>query len=164
MVSIMYKVFVKFVQDIYGTNEPIPLHAPIFEGNEKKYLLETIDSTFVSSVGGFVNRFEESVAEYTGAQFAIATVNGTSALHIALKIIGVEADTEVITQSLTFVASCNAIRYCQATPVFVDVDRKFLVELLDKNLERVCTNIREDFQKLRLYYILISINYESLKN
>lgn len=146
MASLMYKVFVKFVQDIYGTNEPIPLHAPIFEGNEKKYLLETIDSTFVSSVGGFVNRFEESVAEYTGAKFAIATVNGTSALHIALKIIGVEADTEVITQSLTFVASCNAIRYCQATPVFVDVDRNTLGLSHESLQEFLMTNteIRDD--------------------
>ncbi|MES9857785.1 MAG: LegC family aminotransferase [Sedimenticola sp.] len=119
----MYEDFVYFVRDLYGTNDLIPLHAPQFQGNEKQYLLETIDSTFVSSVGKFVDRFEQSVAEYTGAKHAIATVNGTAALHIALKLAGVEPECEVITQSLTFVATCNAIRYCQAKPVFVDVDK-----------------------------------------
>jgi len=114
--------FVKFVQELYGSTDPIPLHAPQFRGNEKKYLLEAIDSTFVSSVGAYVDQFEERLAEYTGAKYAIATVNGTSALHIALKLADVKPNTEVITQSLTFVATCNAIHYCQAVPVFVDVD------------------------------------------
>jgi len=118
----MYKEFVHFVRELYQTNDFIPLHAPQFRGNEKEYLLDTIDSTFVSSVGEYVDQFEERVAEYTGAKHATATVNGTSALHIALKLSGVEPNTEVITQSLTFVATCNAIRYCQAEPVFVDVD------------------------------------------
>jgi len=122
----MYSSFVKFVQELYGTKEPISLHSPRFEGNEKRYLLETIDSSFVSSVGEFVNRFEQSVAEYTGSNYAIATINGTSALHIALKLAGVEPGTEVITQSFTFVATCNAIRYCNAIPIFVDVDSKTL--------------------------------------
>jgi len=118
----MYKEFVHFVRELYQTNDFIPLHVPQFRGNEKEYLLDTIDSTFVSSVGAYVDKFEERVAEYTGAKHAIATVNGTSALHVALKLAGVEPNTEVITQSLTFVATCNAIRYCQADPVFVDVD------------------------------------------
>jgi len=118
----MYKEFVHFVRELYQTNDFIPLHAPQFRGNEKEYLLDTIDSTFVSSVGEYVDQFEGLVAQYTGAKHAIATVNGTSALHIALKLAGVEPNTEVITQSLTFVATCNAIRYCQAEPVFVDVD------------------------------------------
>jgi len=122
----MYSSFVKFVQELYGTKEPISLHSPRFEGNEKRYLLETIDSSFVSSVGEFVNRFEQSVAEYTGSNYAIATINGTSALHIALKLAGVEPGTEVITQSFTFIATCNAIRYCNAIPIFVDVDPKTL--------------------------------------
>lgn len=122
----MYENFVHFVRDFYGTSDFIPLHAPTFRGNEKKYLLETIDSTFVSSVGQFVDRFERNVTEYTGAKYAIATVNGTSALHIALKLVGVEKNTEVITQSLTFVATCNAIRYCGAKPIFVDVDKATL--------------------------------------
>ena len=122
----MYKDFVHFVRKLYGTKDFIPLHAPKFQGNEKKYLIETIDSTFVSSVGEFVDRFELSVADYTGAKYAIATVNGTAALHIALKLVGVQNDSEVITQSLTFVATCNAIRYCGAKPVFVDVDKATL--------------------------------------
>ena len=119
----MYENFAKFVQELYGTTGPIPLHAPQFGGNDKRYLLETIDSTFVSSVGQFVDQFEQKTVEYTGVKYAIATVNGTSALHIALKLSGVEQGNEVITQSLTFVATCNAIRYCGAKPLFVDVDR-----------------------------------------
>jgi len=138
--------FVSFVRELYQTNDFIPLHAPQFRGNEKEYLLDTIDSTFVSSVGAYVDQFEERVAQYTGAKYAIATVNGTSALHIALKLAGVEPNTEVITQSLTFVATCNAIRYCQAEPVFVDVDLETmglspdsLAAFLDEHAE-----IRED--------------------
>jgi len=115
--------------------QSLSLYIPrVFIGNEKKYLLETIDSTFVSSVGGFVNRFEEDIAKYVGVKYAIATVNGTAALHIALKLAGVSEDSEVITQSLTFVATCNAIRYCNARPLFVDVDRKTL-GLSAENLE-----------------------------
>ena len=90
------------------------------------YLNECIDSTFVSSVGKFVDRFEEMVAEFIGSKYAIATVNGTSALHIALKLVGVDEQSEVITQPLTFVATCNAISYCNAKPVFVDVDKDTL--------------------------------------
>ena len=100
----------------------IPLHAPVFVGNEKEYLNECIDSTFVSSVGKFVNRFEEMMQEISGAKYAVATVNGTSALHIALHVLGVGYEDEVITQPLTFVATCNAIKYTGANPVFVDVD------------------------------------------
>ena len=122
----MFDDFVRFVRELYDTEEFIPLYEPKFSGNEKKYLIETIDSTFVSSVGKFVNEFEHKVAEYTGIKYAIATVNGTAALHISLKLSGVEQGTEVITQSLTFVATCNAIRYCGAKPVFVDVDRSTL--------------------------------------
>lgn len=113
---------VEFVQDIYQTKAFIPLHEPRFKGNEKKYLNECIDSTFVSSVGKFVDEFEKRIAEYTGAKYAIATTNGTSALHIALLLAGVQNDDEVITQPLTFIATCNAISYCNAKPVFVDVD------------------------------------------
>ena len=119
----MFEDFVNFVQDLYSTQEPIPLHAPQFHGNEKKYLIETIESTFVSSVGEFVDYFESSVQNYTGIKYAIATVNGTAAIHLALKLSGAARDTEVITQSLTFVATCNAIRYCEANPVFIDVEK-----------------------------------------
>jgi perosamine synthetase len=122
----MYKEFVRFVRELYRSDEFIPLHAPVFKGNEKQYLLETIDSTYVSSVGPYVDQFEKVMSDYTGAKYAIATVNGTTALHIALQLAGVEPDTEVITQSLTFVATCNAIRYCQAMPVFIDIDQSTL--------------------------------------
>ena len=117
---------VAFVRDQFGTNDFIPLHAPRFEGKEKEYLLDTIDSTFVSTVGAYVTQFEEKVAQYTGARNAIATVNGTSALHAALVVAGVQRNDEVITQPLTFVATCNAIRYCEAEPVFVDIERATL--------------------------------------
>lgn len=122
----MYKEFVNFVQELYNTKELISLHTPQFKGNEKKYLLETIDSTFVSSVGKFVDQFEQKISEYTGVKYAIATVNGVAALHIALKLAGVKNNSEVITQSLTFVATCNAVRYCGARPIFIDVDKNTL--------------------------------------
>ncbi|WP_320113077.1 LegC family aminotransferase [Draconibacterium orientale] len=104
----------------------IPLHAPTFGGNEKKYLNECIDSTFVSSVGKFVDRFEEGVAKYTGANKAVVCVNGTNALHLALLLAGVESNDEVLSQALTFIATANAISYCGAKPVFVDVDKDTL--------------------------------------
>ncbi len=106
-------------------NEPkefIPLHAPHFGGKEKEYVLDTIESTFVSSVGAFVNRFEDMMKEITGAKYAIATVNGTTALHLSLIMAGVERDEIVITQALTFVATANAISHLGATPIFLDVD------------------------------------------
>jgi len=118
----MYRDIVEFIQELYGTKEFIPLHEPRFIGNEKKYLNDCIDSTFVSSVGKYVDMFEEQFALRVGAKYAIATVNGTSALHIALLLANVKKDDEVITQPLTFIATCNAIDYCGAEPIFVDVD------------------------------------------
>jgi aminotransferase in exopolysaccharide biosynthesis len=118
----MYKGVVDFIQTMYGTKEFIPLHEPRFVGNEKKYLNEAIDSAFVSSVGAFVDKFEREFASYVGAKYAIATVNGTAALHVCLLLAGVGRDDEVITQPLTFIATCNAIDYCGAKPIFVDVD------------------------------------------
>lgn len=117
---------IQFVREYFGTKEFIPLHAPVFPGREKEYVADTIESTFVSSVGTYVDRFEEDMASYTGSAKAVATVNGTAALHIALKLAGVEAGDLVITQPLTFVATCNAIAYCNAEPVFIDVDRETL--------------------------------------
>lgn len=121
-----YQNIIDFIRDLYQTSEFIPLHEPKFAGNEKAYVIDCIDSTFVSSVGKYVDRFEQMLAEYTGAKYAVATVNGTAALHIALKLVGVNQGDEVITQSLSFVATCNAITYCGAKPVFVDVDRDTL--------------------------------------
>lgn len=100
----------------------LPLHAPIFAGNERRYVMETIDSTFVSSVGAFVNRFEEMLQEITGAARAVATVNGTAALHMALLLVGVGQGDMVLTQPLSFVATANAIAHAGACPAFVDVD------------------------------------------
>jgi len=135
---------VDFIKKTFTTTEFIPLHEPRFIGNEKKYLNECIDSTFVSSVGKFVDEFENNIAEFTGAKYAVATTNGTSALHISLILAGVERDDEVITQPLTFIATCNAISYTGASPVFVDVDLdtmglspKSLQEFLNVNCEIV---------------------------
>ena len=122
----MFNALVRFIREQYRTDGFIPLHAPVFAGHERKYVVETIESTFVSSVGAFVDRFERDMAEYTGSPRAVATVNGTAALHIALQLAGVKPGELVITQSLTFVATCNAIAYCGAEPVFVDVDRHTL--------------------------------------
>jgi perosamine synthetase len=121
-----HQAIIDFIRGLYQTSEFIPLHEPKFVGNEKAYVIDCIDSTFVSSVGKYVDRFEQMMAEYTGAKYAIATVNGTAALHIALKLVGVNQGDEVITQPLSFIATCNAISYCGATPVFVDVDRDTL--------------------------------------
>ena len=117
-----YKKITDFIHDLYGAPE-VPLHAPCFIGNEKKYLAECVDTTFVSSVGQFVDRFEEKMAQYTGAARAVTCVNGTNALHLALLLVGVARGDEVLTQALTFIATCNAIRYIDAHPVFLDVDQ-----------------------------------------
>jgi len=113
---------VDFIRKIYGDGA-IPLHRPIFDGNEKAYLSDCIDSNFVSSAGAKVFEFEDKVASFTGAKHAVAVVNGTNALQVALLVAGVNAGDEVITQALTFVATCNAISYAGANPVFIDVDK-----------------------------------------
>lgn len=122
----MFGDLIQFVREQYRTADFIPLHAPVFQGRERDYVVETIESTFVSSVGEFVGRFEREMATYTGSPGAVATVNGTAALHAALVLAGVQRGDLVITQALTFVATCNAIAYCGAEPVLVDVDRATL--------------------------------------
>jgi len=117
----MIEKFCNLARNLYG-DEFIPLHRPIFEGNERRYLVDCIDSNFVSSVGVKVTEFEEKIAEYTGAKYAVATVNGTAALHVAIELAGVNIGDEVLSQALTFIATCNAITYAGAHPVFVDVD------------------------------------------
>lgn len=102
------------------------MHAPRFGASERQYLLDCLDSTFVSSVGAYVDRFEDALALYTGANKAVSVVNGTAALHVALRLVGVEPGDLVLTQSLSFVATCNAIAYCSAQPLFADVDRETL--------------------------------------
>ena len=118
----MHNKLINFIRDIYSTSDFIPLHAPTFKGNEQAYLAETITSTFVSSVGKFVDEFENKIQTYTGTARAVATVNGTSALHTALHLADVKAGDLVITQALTFVATCNALYHMGAQPVFIDID------------------------------------------
>ena len=113
---------ISFIKSQYKTEEFIPLHVPYFGGNEKKYLIDTIDSTFVSSVGAYVDCFEGMMTEITATQKAVAVVNGTAGIQIALRLVGVKKNDEVITQALTFVATANAIAYNNAHPIFLDVD------------------------------------------
>lgn len=113
---------ISFVRDHYKSDEFIPLHEPRFRANERKYVLDTIDSTFVSSVGAYVDRFEEMMQAFTVAEKAVAVVNGSASLQVALRLAGVKAGEEVITQALTFVATANAIAYNHAAPIFIDVD------------------------------------------
>jgi len=144
-----FEEIINFIKEIYK-KDFIALHEPVFIGNEKKYLNDCIDSTFVSSVGKYVNLVEEMIADYVGSKYAVATVNGTSALFVALKLAGVSQEDEVITQSLTFVATANAISYLGAKPVFLDVDLdtlglspKSLKKFLEDNCEIVdnkCVN------------------------
>lgn len=118
-----YSKTINFIKELYGNQEFTPLAVPVFAGNEKKYLEECIDTTFVSSVGKFVDRFEEDMARYTGAKRAVVCVSGTNALHMSLMLSGVKRDDEVLTQALTFIATCNALSYIGAYPVFIDVDK-----------------------------------------
>ena len=123
----MYKKIVSFIREVFKEESTfIPLHEPRFIGNEREYVLSAIDSTFVSSVGEYVTKFENKMCEVTGAKYAIATVNGTNSLHLALLLAGVESADEVLTQPLTFIATANAISYANATPHFVDVDKDTL--------------------------------------
>lgn len=122
----IFQKIVDFVKLQYPNKGFISLHEPVFVGNERKYVMDAIDSTFVSSVGRYVDRFEEMAKEYTGAKHAIAVVNGTSALHMSLLLAGVKRDDYVLTQPLSFIATCNAISYVGAIPYFIDIDRQTL--------------------------------------
>ena len=137
-----YNKTICFIKEVFGNQEFTPLAVPVFAGNEKKYLEECIDTTFVSSVGKFVDRFEKDMAEYAGCKKAVVCVSGTNALHMSMMLVGVERDDEVLTQALTFIATCNAISYIGAHPVFIDVDKSTmglspdaLKEWLVKNTE-----------------------------
>ena len=147
----MYQKVIGFIKDLYNNQEFVPLAVPKFIGNEKKYLNECIDTTFVSSVGKFVDRFEEDMAAYSGVKRAVVCVSGTNALHMSLMLVGVKRDDEVLTQALTFIATCNALSYIGAHPVFIDVDKSTMglspdamKEWLQKNAEvRKNTRINE---------------------
>ncbi len=144
----MFKKEISFIKSLFN-KENIALHEPCFIGNEKKYLLECIDSGFVSSVGEFVTRFEEALKEKTKTRFVIATNTGTAALHIALLANGIDENCEVITQSISFVATANAIAYTGAKPVFLDIDENTL-SLSPKALEHFLEN--QTYQKDNLSY------------
>jgi perosamine synthetase len=124
------------------TGGPCALHEPVFRGNEGKYVSECISSGWVSSVGAFVDRIEADLCDYTGAGFAVATVNGTAALHVALLLAGVRKDDEVVIPALSFVATANAVSYCGAIPHFVDVNFKTL-GMDAPNLERHLSEVAE---------------------
>jgi len=137
-----YSRTIDFIKEVFGNQEFTPLAVPVFAGNEKKYLEECIDTTFVSSVGKFVDHFENDMAAYAGCKKAVVCVSGTNALHMSMMLVGVERGDEVLTQALTFIATCNAISYVGAHPVFIDVDKSTmglspdaLKEWLVKNAE-----------------------------
>ncbi|MBT4968971.1 MAG: LegC family aminotransferase, partial [Bacteroidetes bacterium] len=143
----IYNNLITFIRDWYKTDKFIPLHEPRFKEIDREYVLDAIDSTFVSSVGEYVNRFERDLAAYLGVKRAVVTVNGTAALQVALRLVGVKAGSEVITQPLTFVATANAIAYHNASSLFVDVNRDTLglcpdalEKFLDQNAEKRGTN------------------------
>lgn len=138
-----YAKTIDFIKELYGNQEFTPLSVPKFIGNEKKYLEECIDTTFVSSVGKFVDRFEEDMARYTGAKKAVVCVSGTNALHMALILSGVERNDEVLTQALTFIATCNALSYIGAHPVFLDVDRSTMGLSPDAMKKWLCKNTEQ---------------------
>ncbi|ELM5140533.1 aminotransferase LegC [Campylobacter jejuni] len=144
----MFEKEISFIKSLFN-KENIALHEPCFIGNEKKYLLECIDSGFVSSVGEFVTRFEEALKEKTKTRFVIATNTGTAALHIALLANDIDENCEVITQSISFVATANAIAYTGAKPVFLDIDENTL-SLSPKALEHFLEN--QTYQKDNLSY------------
>lgn len=139
----MYKQTVDFIKAQFPGQDFIPLHEPRFLGNEKKYLLECIDSTFVSSVGKYVDDFEKQIAAYTGAKYAVAAVNGTAALHMGMLVAGVKHNDIVITQALSFIATCNAIAYIGASHVFVDVD----MDTMGMSPEKLKTYLKEFAEK-----------------
>ena len=139
----MYKDLIKFIKDWYQTDQFVPLHEPRFKKIDREYVLDAINSTFVSSVGEYVNRFEHDLAKYLNVKRTVVTVNGTAALQVALRLAGVKAGDEVITQPLTFVATANAIAYNNASPLFIDVNEKTLglcpdalEQFLDQNAEK----------------------------
>jgi perosamine synthetase len=141
---------ISFIQESFRSTEFIPLHAPTFRGKEKDYLIETIDSAFVSSVGAYVNQFEGMMSTITNTKKSVAVVNGTAGIQVALQLVGVSSGDEVITQALTFVATPNAIVYNGAAPIFLDVD----IDTMGLSPKAV-TQFLEEFGELRAWRIPI---------
>ncbi len=140
----MFNSIIKKINALYPNQSPVSLHSPVFNGNEKKYLNECIDSTYVSYVGKYVSDFEKIVSNYVQSKHSVAVVNGTSALQIALKVSGVMPGDEVITQSLTFVATANAISHCGAIPILMDVDLDTLGMSVEKTQKWLSRNTLYD--------------------
>lgn len=122
----MFEEIIAFIKSLYGHDRPIALHEPRFIGKEKEYLLDVIDSTFVSSMGKYLDELEHKIKCFVGAKYAITMINGTSALHTALLVAGVKPGDEILTQPISFVATVNAMAYVQANPVFIDVSKETL--------------------------------------
>ncbi len=137
-----FEKIIQFIRNVFGA-ENISLHEPCFCGNEKKYVIDVIESTFVSSVGEKVTEFEQKIASYTSSKYAVAVVNGTSALHLALRVAGVGENDEVITQALSFVATANAIRYLGAHPIFLDVTSKTMSLDPEKVYDFLSNNVQQ---------------------
>lgn len=147
--------FVMFVREYYKTADLVPLHAPLFTGKEREYVLQCIDSSYVSYVSEFVNRFESAIEAFTGARHAVAVSSGTAALHTALILVGVGPGDEVVMSPLTFAAAGNAVAYTGATPVFVDCDadtlglspyalKKFFDRSTKRTRDGLCVNRNTD--------------------
>lgn len=152
----MFSNIIEFIKNLYPNQNPVPLHSPSFLGNERKYVDECFETTFVSYVGKFVNDFENITAKYTGSKYAVAVVNGTAALQIALQLAGVKYGDEVVTQPLTFVATANAISHCGAKPVFIDVDLDTMGMSPEKLNEWLNSNTKYD--KISKRYLNKSTN------
>lgn len=150
----LFQEIIDQIQGMYGPKDFISLHEPHFSGREREYVMQAIDSTFVSSVGEYVNSFEKQISEAAGTQYAVALVNGTAALHMALMLAGVERNDLVISQALTFIATCNAISYMGAEPVFVDVDQDSMGMSPAALLEWLDTNavVKEDAEGIKRAY------------
>ncbi len=142
----MYNAIIEKIRSLFPAQDFIPLHEPRFTGNDKAYVVDAIESTYVSSVGKYVDRFEQMICDYTGARYAVATVNGTAALHMSLLLAGVKRDELVITQPFSFIATCNAIRYIGADPLFIDISKKTLGLSAEKlaSFLAVQTEIKDD--------------------
>ena len=142
----MHDNLIKFIREVYKSSDFIPLHAPVFDKTDEYQIIKTLREGYASTAGPAVIEFENNIKEFINIENAVSTVNGTSALHIALKLSGVRTNTEVITQSFTFVGTCNAIRYCGADPIFIDINKRDLGmsgEILADFLESNC-EIRND--------------------
>jgi perosamine synthetase len=145
-----YKKIILFIREVFESSKLVPLHAPVFIGKEKEYLSNCIESTYVSYLGEYVTKFEQEIAKFTGIKYAVATVNGTCALQIALQVCGVKPGDEVLTQALTFVATANAISHTAATPVFIDSDRQTLGMSPEKLEEFLVENTYNDNNGFRI--------------